>query len=316
MTAPKSRAAGRRCVYGPVPSRRLGFSLGVDVLPFKTCTLDCIYCQLGSVGRTTCRRGDFVPEKEVLSQIKGVLDSGQRVDHITFSGSGDPTLSKGIGRLIRAIKRTTGVPVAVLTNGTLLTRMAVRRDLAQADLVVPSLDAATTSVFRAVNRPHRSLDAARIIDGLVRFRREYKGLFWLEIMLVKGVNDSPAHIRTLKAAADRIGPDRIQLNTVVRPPAEASARPLTPAALERIRRVFGKKAEVVADFGPKKQPRGAGDLDAAIRAVVKRRPVTAADVTSSLGRPLSAVRRSLASLTRSGAIRAVRHGRKTFYEPA
>ncbi len=316
MTAAKRPAARRRYVYGPVPSRRLGFSLGVDVLPFKTCTLDCIYCQLGSAGRTTCRRGDFFPAKEVLAQIKEVLDSGQRVDYITFSGSGDPTLSKSIGRLIRAIKRTTGVPVAVLTNGTLLTRKDVRADLARADLVVPSLDAATTAVFQAVNRPHPSLDASRIIEGLVRFRKEYKGLLWLEIMLVKGVNDSPEHIRALKTAADRIGPDRIQLNTVVRPPAVASARPLTPAALERIRRVFGERAEVVADFGPRRQRRGAVDLDAAITAVVKRRPVTAEDITASLGRPAQAVRRALAALIRSGALRAVRHGRKTFYEPA
>ena len=226
MTAP-------RFVYGPVASRRLGFSLGVDIIPFKTCTLDCVYCQLGSAGRTTVRRRSWFPPEAILAQIKEAIDSGQRIDVITFSGSGEPTLSRDLGFLIRSIKKMTGIPVAVLTNGTLLGRRDVRRDLAAADIVGPSLDAVPAALFRRVNRPHASLDNRKVIDGLVRFRDEFAGEIRLEIMLVKGVNDSPAAIEAVKKAVARIRPDRIELNTVVRPPADRRAGALSAAGAGR-----------------------------------------------------------------------------------
>ncbi len=308
----------KRHVYGPVASRRLGFSLGVDIIPFKTCTLDCVYCQLGSTGRTTVRRGRWFPPEEILAQIKEVIASGQRIDVITFSGSGEPTLCRDLGRLIRAIKKMTSIPVAVLTNATLLTRADVRRDLLAADIVVPSLDAVASPAFRRVNRPNAALDNRRIIDGLARFRNEYEGELRLEIMLVQGVNDSPAAIKALQAAVARIRPDRIELNTVVRPPAEPGAAPLGRAALARIKALFGPKAEVVAAFA-KKRPASAakpGDLEAAIMATVGRRPQTAADIALALGRPLGEVTRALASLDRGGRLRRVtHHGRVHFAGP-
>ncbi len=227
--------AGHKFVYGPVASRRLGFSLGVDIIPFKTCTLDCTYCQLGSAGKTSVRRGSWFPPEDILAQVRAALASGQRIDVITFSGSGEPTLSRDIGFLIREIKRMTSVPVAVLTNGTLLTRKDVRRDLLAADVVVPSLDAVPAALFRRVNRPHASLDNRRIVEGLVRFRDEFRGEIRLEIMLIEGVNDSPAAIEAVKRAVARIRPDRIELNTVVRPPADPRAGALGPAGLRRIR---------------------------------------------------------------------------------
>jgi wyosine [tRNA(Phe)-imidazoG37] synthetase (radical SAM superfamily) len=305
-----------RFVYGPVPSRRLGHSLGVDILPFKTCSLDCVYCQLGSTGKTTNRRRAYFSPRDVLAQIRAVLDSGQRVDHITFSGSGEPTLNANLGRIIRGLKKITNVPVAVLTNGTLLTRKDVRGDLLAADVVAPSLDAVPARLFRAVNRPHPSLDAGRVVKGLARFRREFRGQIWLEIMLVKGVNDTPDHIRDLRTAVAAIRPDRLQLNTVVRPPAEAVARPLSARELERIRRLFGGNAEVVADFGAGRGAATKADLDEAITAMVRRRPVTAADVSAALGRPRDEVLKAAARLLGAGLAKAVRHGRKTFYEPA
>ncbi len=323
--SPAARAAppppttpGRRFVYGPVPSRRLGFSLGVDIIPYKTCTLDCVYCQLGTVRRTTCRRRAWFSVPEVLAQIRAAVASARRVDYITFSGSGEPTLNTILGPLIHAIKKATRIPVAVLTNGTLLTRRGVRAAIAAADLVVPSLDAADPATFAAVNRPHLSLDAKRVIEGLIRFREEFRGQLWLEIMLVRGVNDSPAHLRALKAAAEAVSPDRIQLNTVVRPPAERSARPLTPRELERARRVFGPRAEVVASFA-RRQPPASGaapDLDAAVASVIRRRPVTASDLAASLGKPRHDIVAALRRLAASGQARALRHGRRTFYEPA
>ncbi len=306
----------RRFVYGPVPSRRLGFSLGVDILPFKTCTLDCTYCQLGSTGKTVHRRGSWYPPKEILSQIREALGSGQRIDVITFSGSGEPTLNRDIGRLIRAIKKMTRVPVAVLTNGTLLTRAEVRRDLSAADIVVPSLDAVPETLFRRVNRPHRSLVSEKIIDGLVRFRGEFRGELWLEVMLVRGVNDSPAHVRALKTAAERIRPDRIQLNTVVRPPADGRARPLGLDELRKIRRSLGPRAEIVASFEEREQAPAPGDLDRAILATVGRRPVTAEDISLSLGRPRDEVLEALSSLLARRKARRVDHAGKAYFAKA
>jgi len=316
MPVKKAAAEKRRFVYGPVPSRRLGFSLGVDILPYKTCTLDCVYCQLGSSGRTVSRRRAHFSVPRILGQVRAALASSPRVDHITFSGSGEPTLNRNLGRLIRGIKRVTRVPVAVLTNGTLLTRPDVRKELLAADLVVPSLDAATAPVFRKVNRPHASLDAAAIVDGLSRFRREFKGRLWLEVMLVKGVNDGPAHVAALKKAIAAIGPDRVQLNTVVRPPAEPWAGALTTAELGRIRRALGGRAEVVADFGPRRRSGGRGSLDKDIAAMIRRRPVTAEDISASLGRPKSLVLVAVKRLLETGVLKPKRHGRKTFYEPA
>jgi wyosine [tRNA(Phe)-imidazoG37] synthetase (radical SAM superfamily) len=315
VRAVRRKAEKRRFVYGPVPSRRLGFSLGVDILPYKTCSLDCVYCQLGSAGRTTNRRRAYFSVREVLAQVRQALAASPRVDHVTVSGSGEPTLNRNLGRIIRGIKKATRVPVAVLTNGTLLTRRDVRTELRSADVVVPSLDAVTAALFRKVNRPHSSLDAARVIEGLARFRREFRGRLWLEVMLVRGVNDSPAHIRALKKAIAAIDPDRVQLNTVVRPPAERSARPLNARELGRIRRALGDRAEVVAAFDDKPRSRGADGLEEAIANMIKRRPVTAGDISTSLGHPRADVLRALGRLVAAGRARPVRHGRKIFYEP-
>jgi wyosine [tRNA(Phe)-imidazoG37] synthetase (radical SAM superfamily) len=308
----------RRYVYGPVASRRLGFSLGVDIIPFKTCTLDCVYCQLGSTGRTTVRRGRWFPPRAILAQIKEAIDSGRKIDVITFSGSGEPTLCRDLGRLIRAIKKMTRIPVAVLTNATLLTRPEVRRDLRAADIVVPSLDAVPRGVFRRVNRPHASLDNPKILDGLIRFRREFKGELRLEIMLVKGVNDSPADIEALESAVARIRPDRIELNTVVRPPAEAGAAPLSAAALARVQARLGPRAEVVASFEkksgrPAKKPASAPDLAEAILATVRRRPQTAADIALALGRPPGEVLKAISGLARGRRLKRLVHGGTVYF---
>jgi Fe-S oxidoreductases len=193
-------------LYGPVPSRRLGYSLGVDLLPFKTCSMDCVYCQLGGGARTTVRRRAFIPVETVLAGIENVLQRGDRVDAITFSGSGEPTLHPGLGRLIRAIKRKTAVPVVLLTNGSLFTRPSVRKDAAAADIVVPSLDAATEDAFRKINRPHPGLSAAAIIEGLAAFRRHFHGRLWLEVLFVKGINDRPSDLRALKKPSPGSGP--------------------------------------------------------------------------------------------------------------
>lgn len=302
-------------IYGPVPSRRLGFSLGIDILPFKTCSLDCIYCQLGSTPQKTVRRQTFFPQKKVLDQIKKAIDSGQQIDVITFSGSGEPTLNLSIGKLIRKIKKFTSNPVAVLTNSTLLTRKTVREALSAADLVVPSLDAATQEVFERVNRPHSSLKIRRIIEGLKKFRREFKGKIWLEVLLVKGINDSPSHLKKLKEAIAEINPDRIQLNTVVRPPAEESALPLSLIELETIRKFLGQKAEIIAEFDKIQRLPSSLKLQDAILSIVKRRPVTLEDMSASLGKHRNELIKHIDYLLKRNKIKCVIHQGKKYYEP-
>lgn len=315
MRSRTARPAGRSRVYGPVSSRRLGFSLGVDILPYKTCSLNCVYCQLGPSMKTRARRGAFAPEEQVVSRVREALRKAGRVDSITFSGSGEPTLHSGLGRMIRGIKKFTDIPVTVLTNGTLLSNKAVRRGLLAADRVVPSLDAADERVFRAVNRPHPSLRLSAVLRGLADFRREYRGQLWLEIMLVKGVNDSPAHIAALKKAAALIGPDRIHLNTVVRPPAERWARPLSEREMSAVRRRLGPGCEVAAFIGGRAPARaGAGDVERVL-ATVQRRPQTAGDLERSLGLSRKNLEVILARLLGTGRIRKRSHGGMRFFEP-
>jgi len=301
-------------IYGPVPSRRLGYSLGVDILPFKTCSLDCIYCQLGNTERKTVQRKKYFDVEAILGQIKNAIASGKHIDYITFSGSGEPTLNVFIGKLIREIKKNTSIPVAVLTNSTLLSQKSVQNALSEADLVVPSLDAATQEIFDRMNRPHSSLRIQSIIHGLIKFSQEFSGKIWLEILLVKGVNDSPTHIKELKKVISRINPDKIQLNTVVRPPAENSALPLSPRELEKIRKFFGKKAEVIAEFDKIQHRQISHDLKDAILAMVARRPVTLADMSKSLGKHKNELIKYCEILLEEGKIRLVIHEDKKYYE--
>lgn len=302
-------------VYGPVPSRRLGFSLGVDIIPPKTCSFDCIYCQLGRTKKKSVLRQKFFSSQEILLSIGETIRSGRKIDFITFSGSGEPTLNRSIGRLIRQIKKLTPIPVAVLTNSSLLSQKPVRKSLLEADVVIPSLDAATARTFRKVNRPEPSVKIEAIIKGLESFRREFKGKIWLEVMLVKGINDSPEDIESLKKAIARIKPDRVQLNTVVRPPAEKWARPLSQDKLERIKNQLGGRTEVVADFREKPQPQAAESLEEGVLSLVARRPATVRDIAATLGRSKAEVLRQLKKLLSAKKIRVIRHKGRDFYEP-
>jgi wyosine [tRNA(Phe)-imidazoG37] synthetase (radical SAM superfamily) len=311
------QAQGRRVhVYGPVPSRRLGFSLGIDIIPLKTCSFSCIYCQLGRTPKKSIKRKKYFSSSEILSQVRKKISSGQKIDYITFSGSGEPTLNTDIGTLIRQIKKMTSIPVAVLTNSSLLALKSVRRALRAADVVAPSLDAASADMLARVNRPHPSLKMSRIIEGLVKFRREFKGSIWLEVMLVKAVNDSPSHLRKLKEAIARINPDKVQLNTVVRPPAVKFARALSRSDLEKIKKFFGKNSEIIAGFKKKPQMPPAENLEGVILSLVQRRPVTLQDIVASLGESERAIKECLHSLLERDKIKPVIHKGLTYYEKA
>ena len=270
-------------VFGPVPSRRLGRSLGVDLVPYKVCTFDCVYCQVGRTTDKTTRRRSFVPAAELVAEVAEKLKSVPRPDYITLSGSGEPTLHAGTGEIIDGIKAVTDVPVAVLTNGSLLFDAEVRRACARADLVMPSLDAGDETVFQKINRPAAGLTLEKIVEGMAAFRREFSGPIWLEVFLIEGVNADPDHTEKIRTLAERIQPDKLQLNTAVRPTAEANIMPLSEAALARVCQRLGPNAEVVADFRhvheePAFAARGEEILD-----MIRRRPVTLDDIAAGLG---------------------------------
>jgi wyosine [tRNA(Phe)-imidazoG37] synthetase (radical SAM superfamily) len=306
----------RTYIFGPVPSRRLGLSLGVDLVPRKVCTLDCIYCQVGRTTDHRVERGDFVPVDEVLAELERTLPAVPRPDYITISGSGEPTLNVRLGEVIDRIRRLTDVPVAIITNGTLLADPAVRRDAAKADLVVPSLDAGDEETYQKINRPTRGLTLEALVEGMAAFRREFTGQLWLEVFLAEGVNESDEQVDKIGRLIERIGPDRIQLNTATRPTAEADVRPLSPERLAEIARRLGGKAEVVASFKARKTTAAMPAGEEQVLAMIRRRPVTAEDIAAGLGAHGSEVAKALGHLMESGLIVRTDRGGQAYWEAA
>lgn len=301
-------------LFGPVNSRRLGRSLGVDVIPRKTCTFDCIYCEVGRTTDLTLKRRPFAGEA-IVREIREYFQKAHIVpDFITLAGSGEPTLNMEIGPIIAAIKQLTDIPVAVLTNGALLWQEEVRRALAAADVVLPSLDAAREETFRRINRPAPGLNLDQVLAGLRAFRQEYAGQLWLEVMLLKGLNDQEPELAALKREIDRIAPDKVQLNTAVRPVAEAWARPLSWPELAAVAACLGEKAEIIASFS--RPAPGSPDTvtDQAVVEMLARRPMTAPDLAQALGLPLPQLEQRLHRLQAAGLISQNTYQLKSFYQ--
>jgi wyosine [tRNA(Phe)-imidazoG37] synthetase (radical SAM superfamily) len=299
-------------LFGPVPSRRLGRSLGVDLVPPKTCSYDCIYCEVGPTTHHTRQRFSYKTET-IIGELEDYLkDLSQLPDVITLAGSGEPTLNLGLGRIISRIKEMSQIPVAVLTNGALLYLPDVRAELAAADIVLPSLDAAREETYRLINRPLPELTLTSLLEGLSAFRREYRGRILLEVMLLKGVNDSDEELTLLRRALMKIDPDKIQLNTAVRPVVEAAARPLDRAEMEAAAAHLKGPVEVIASFSR-------GDIteipcqDEDFVEMLSRRPMTAADMAKVLGLPLVQVVARLKRLQDSGRISHDRYHDQEFY---
>jgi wyosine [tRNA(Phe)-imidazoG37] synthetase (radical SAM superfamily) len=276
-------AEEKKYLYGPVPSRRLGRSLGIDIVPFKVCTLDCVYCQLGRTTEKTLQRKDYVPVEAVLAELRDKLAKGLEADFITISGSGEPTLNSRLGELIEGIKKITDIPVAILTNGTLLYKQDVRADCAKADVVLPSLDAGDEQIYQRINRPHSGLSIEKLILGLCAFRNEFAGRIWLEVFFIEGFNTDNEQIAKIKDAIDRIRPDKVQLNTAVRPTAEPGIKSLDAEKLQAIAEELGEKCEVIADFSP---ARHGGNIEGKVEdllSMLKRRPCSLSDICLALG---------------------------------
>ena len=299
-------------VFGPVPSRRLGRSLGVDLVPLKFCSYDCIYCQIGRTTNKTSSRQSWASIEEIVEQIRGKLHL--KPDFITLSGSGEPTLYTRIGELIGRIKAMTDIPVAVITNGSLLSLDEVRDALKQADLVVPSLDAGCDETFQAVNRPCKEISFQEMLDGLIKFRREFSGQYWLEVFILAGVNDSEAEIKKLADCVKLINPDKVQVNTVSRPPAETFAKAIDKENLRIIAKSLSYNAEVIADFN---HDHTQSDFTARVENVLemlKRRPCSNEDIAAGLGIHLNEVVKYVEELLSQGKITPEQQGQSIYYK--
>ena len=319
-------------LFGPVNSRRLGRSLGIDLFREKICNLHCVYCEVGPTVVPVTRRARYSPTGEILAEISVFCADPLRlaaIDVLTVTAKGEPTLHLDFGTILRHIKNVTDKPVAVLTNGTTLGMEEVRRDLLPADIVVPSLDAVRPESFRVVDRPAPGLALDAVIDGLRRFSHTYQGRLWLEILLVRDMNDTDADIGALLPVLRTLRLDRIQLNTVVRPPADPCARPVADDRLAAIARRLHAALAVPVDLpSPTARPSDSGAQDPAVPPaassssalreaiiqMVRRRPSTAADINRvfHLG-GVDQVEQLLASLVASGTLHLRMHAQDRFY---
>lgn len=303
-------------LFGPVPSRRLGLSLGVDLVPSKTCSLDCVYCESGPTTRLTVKRSALVPKDQVIAEIDRYFKTHEPPDAVTFSGAGEPTLHSDIGEIAGYIKeRCPGVRLVLLTNGTLFDREDVRRDAGRMDLVIADFDASDKGVFKILNRPHPSLDPDKMADGLVAFKKAFHGELWIEVFVVPGVNDHEAEVERIAQVVKRIGPDRVQVNTLDRPGAEAWVTPADKETLEAVTAVLGA-GEVIGAYRKRVEARGDdGAASMRILEMVRRRPCTAEDLEESLGIVRGFIDEALEKLISSGQIQGERQARGIFYKP-
>lgn len=299
-------------VFGPVPSRRLGLSLGVDLVTPKTCSYDCLYCQVGRTTRKIIKPGALVPIEDVQRELKRSLE-GITPDIITFSGSGEPTLNSEIHRVIDFIKSLTDTKIAVLTNGSLLWREEIRKRILGADIIMPTLSSASEKTYRAIHSPHQDLQLHDVVDGLRHLRKDYRGNLHLEVVLLKGYNDSDEDIEALQEVIDRIEPDKIQLNTVVRPPADPRALSLDRQRLEEIKNFLGVNAEVIADIPPKQRQQFYDSLTKAVLEMAKRRPVRELDVARVLDISSGEAGRIIKGLMIKGVLRREEHRGEVYY---
>ena len=292
-----------RYLFGPVPSRRLGRSLGIDLTPYKTCTLDCVFCQLGQSRKKTISREEYVPVADVFDELREWLKMNGKADYITLSGSGEPTLHSRFGEVLEFIRAHTEIPAVLLSNGTLLHLPEVRDAAACANVVKLSLSAWDHVSYGWVNRPHHQLRFDHLIEGQKAFRAQFKGPLWMEIFLIPGLNSTSADVRKIAALAEEIGPDRIQLNTAVRPPPEDFVTPLSRERMEALTGLFNPTASIIAEFSTSHAENIQAGLDT-ILAVLQRRPCTAEDIAAAFGMHLNEVSKYLGKLIRTGSIRS------------
>jgi wyosine [tRNA(Phe)-imidazoG37] synthetase (radical SAM superfamily) len=306
-------------IFGPVPSRRLGQSLGIDPIPLKTCNWNCVYCQLGRTIPLTNERKVYFPPEEIVAEVRDALEAygPGEIDWVTFVGSGETLLYARLGWLLRQVKKLTELPVAVITNGSLLYRPEVRQELAAADAVLPTLDAGTAKLYRRINRPHPEITFNRLVEGLTAFGRDYPGKLWVEVMLVSGLNDTPQALVDIAEVLKKIGADAVHINLPDRPPAEAWVQPPNAESLMRAMAILGNIAEVVHPAAGSFDLSGYENPVDAILTIITRHPMRQEELERTLRRwSLEQVIQVLANLEASGRAQVVERYGVRFWSAA
>lgn len=267
-------------VYGSVPSRRLGISLGVSPIPKKTCNYSCIYCQLGRTPILNNTREMFFPVQDIIDEFEETIANIPAFDVVTIVGEGEPTLYLGLGELISEIKKRIDKPVAVITNGALLHDKDVRSELSNADIVLPSMDACDEDTFRRINRAHGSLNYKEVYEGIKTFSKEYDGQLWLEIMLIKGMNDDEESLNKYLELLKGIEYDRLYLNTPIRPPAESHVETVdSEKMLYAVEKLGGISIDLLKSLGFQSQIED--DLEAVL-SIIRRHPMNQFEIKEFL----------------------------------
>ncbi len=299
-------------LFGPVPSRRFGRSLGVDLTPFKTCSLDCVFCQLGRTTLKTMERKEYVPVNEVVEEMdKWMRHHPGEASYITLAGSGEPTLHSRFGEIIEFAREYPKTPVALLTNGTTLHLPEVRLAASRADVVKITLSAWDQKSFKSIHRPQSNLKFKQVLEGEQLLREEFQGDIWMEVVILKGINSERDDVLRIAEIARSIRPDRIHLNTCVRPPAEDFASPVSHELLSELAGLFEPCAEVITEFRPDSSSTFT-DNETAILDILRRRPCTAQEMAKLFGMHLNEVAKHLGRLTRTSAVQ-VRSGKHDKY---
>ena len=304
-------------IFGPVPSRRLGISLGVDLVPLKTCSLDCVYCECGKTTKLTTKRKEYVPQKEIIFELNHYLKRQPELDYITFSGSGEPTLHNGIGNIVKFIKKKyPQYTLALLTNTTLLGDKVLQKEIKDIDLILPSLDAVSDETFNKINRPEHSLNNKNIINGIIDFSKNYKGKIWLEIFIIPGLNDTEEELKLFKKILNEINPEMIQLNSIDRPSTETWVKKATKENLMRIKNYLSPSlpVEIIAKFDSgtrlifEKE-----NIENKILSIIYRRPCTIDDLVKISGLHLNELNKYIRILLENNIIEVSAQKRGNFY---
>ncbi len=303
----------KQYVFGPVPSRRLGRSLGIDLIPYKTCTFDCIYCQLGRTTNLTAERREYVPMDTVLAQIGRAVERGPKPDYITLAGSGEPTLYSRMGELIDGIHKITDVPVDILTNGSLLYDDAVLRDASKAELIIPSLDIGDEEMLRKINRPVGEITFDKLTAGLKNLCEQCREKVWIEVFLVRGINDSLTEVEKIANIINKLRPAKVQLNTAVRPTAESYANAISKNDLESFAEMFHPRAEVIAEFPEADFTEQTEATSDAILEMLRRRPCTLDDIVAGMNVIRNEAIKIIEVLTREEKIQTETREGKHYY---
>jgi wyosine [tRNA(Phe)-imidazoG37] synthetase (radical SAM superfamily) len=283
-------------------------------VPYKVCSYDCIYCQLGRTKQKTIERKPYIPAEDILNQVQQKLKEGVSADYITLAGSGEPTLNTDMGPLIQGIKKLTEIPIAVLTNGSLLGSREVRESLMEADAILPSLDAHDEEGFQAINRPHPEIRFEAVLEGLLAFRKEYPGQIWLEVFVLDGLNASPTDATHFKHWIEKVNPQKVHVNTAVRPAAETYARKVPAEEMATFCSIIGERAEVITPFKGTERHEGGTDIEEDLLNILARRPCTLDDISSALNVHKNEILKYVEPLLKNQSIGMVRDGSVAYYQ--